>query len=125
MRRFDYASPDFEPRFAAFLDERRGSPPDVDAAVAEILERVKREGLAAVLDYARRFDKAELDETTIRVTPAEIEAGAAACAPDVRAAIAFAAERIRSYHLRQRPADQRFTDEAGATATAKKTLSSC
>jgi histidinol dehydrogenase len=113
MRRFDYSSPDFETAFAAFLDERRGSPPDVDAAVAEILERVKREGLAAVLDYARRFDRAELDETTIRVTPEEIEAGAAACAPDVREAIAFAAARIRAYHLRQRPADQRFTDEAG------------
>jgi histidinol dehydrogenase len=31
----------------------------------------------------------------------------------VRDAIAFAAERIRAYHSRQRPQDLRFTDEAG------------
>ena len=113
MRRFDTQSPDFETAFDAFLDERRGSPPDVDAAVAEIVERVKREGLHAVLDYARRFDKVDLDETTIRVTPEEIAAGAAACDPAVREAIAFAAARIRSYHQHQRPADARFTDEDG------------
>ena len=113
MRRFDISDPAFEADFAAFLDEPRGSPAEVDAAVAEILERVKREGLPAVLDYARRFDRAELDETTIRVTEAEIAAGAAACAPEVREAIAFAARRIRAYHERQRPADARFIDEAG------------
>ena len=114
MRRFDSSDPDFPAAFAAFLDEPRGAPTDVDAAVGEILARVKAEGLAAVLDYVRRFDRAELNETTIRVTAEEIAAGAAACAPDVRAAIAFAARRIRDYHARQRPADARWTDEAGA-----------
>ncbi|HTK35201.1 MAG TPA: histidinol dehydrogenase [Caulobacteraceae bacterium] len=113
MRRFDASRSDFETAFAAFLDEPRGSPADVDASVAEILERVRTEGLAAVLDYARRFDKAELTETTVRVTPEEIAEGTAACDPAVREAIAFAARRIRAYHERQRPADDRFTDEAG------------
>ena len=113
MRRFVYDSPDFETAFAAFLDEPRGSPADVDAAVAAILERVRAEGLPAVLDYAQRFDRADLTEATIRVTADEIAAGAAACDPTVREAIAFAARRIRAYHERQRPADARFTDEAG------------
>ncbi|HYG27350.1 MAG TPA: histidinol dehydrogenase, partial [Caulobacteraceae bacterium] len=67
----------------------------------------------AVLRFSREFDRAELDEQSIRVTQDEIEAGAAECAQDVREAIAFAAKRIRAYHERQRPADQRFTDEAG------------
>jgi histidinol dehydrogenase len=113
MRRFDLNDPGFDAAFTAFLDERRGSPADVDASVAEILERVRTEGLSAVLDYARRFDGVELDETTIRVTADEIEAGAAACEPEVREAVAFAAARIRAYHERQRPADARFVDEAG------------
>lgn len=113
MRRFDFDSPDFRTAFAAFLNERRGSPADVDAAVHEILERVRAEGLPAVLDYARRFDRVELDGQSIRVSADEIEAGASACEPKVREAIAFAARRIRAYHERQRPADARFTDEAG------------
>ncbi|MDR3506715.1 MAG: histidinol dehydrogenase, partial [Caulobacteraceae bacterium] len=71
------------------------------------------EGLAALLDYSRRFDHADLTEETIRVTEAEIERGAAECEPKVREAIAFAAERIRLYHERQRPADAHFVDDAG------------
>jgi histidinol dehydrogenase len=113
MRRFNARDPSFDADFAAFLDEPRGSPAEVDAAVAEIIERVKVEGLRALLDYARRFDGVDLDEESIHVSPAEIEAGAAKCAAEVREAIAFAAARIRAYHERQRPADARFTDEAG------------
>jgi histidinol dehydrogenase len=113
MRRFRHADPGFDLAFKAFLDEPRGAPADVDAAVAAVLEAVKAAGLPAVLRFAKEFDKVELTAETIRVTPEEIEAGVAACAPDVLEAIAFAAERIRTYHLRQRPADQRWTDEAG------------
>ena len=113
MRRFDISDADFETRFAAFLDEPRGSPADVDAAAAAIIEGVRTGGMAALLDYARRFDKVELTEETIRVTDAEIEAGVAVCPTDVRDAIAFAARRIETYHRRQRPADAHWTDEAG------------
>lgn len=113
MRRFQFSDPDFQAAFKAFLDERRGSPADVDAAVAAVLEAVHAQGIEAVLDYSRRFDKVELTAETIRVTAAEIEAGAAETPADVREAIAFAAARIRAYHSRQRPADQAWTDEAG------------
>ena len=113
MRRFSFTDPDFAAAFRAFLEVRRGSPADVDAAAAEVLAAVKADGIEAVLDYSRKFDRADLTAETIRVTAEEIEAGAAACAPDVRAAIAFAAKRIRAYHERQRPADQRWTDEDG------------
>src|ERR1700744_3168088 len=113
MRRFNASDPGFQADFTAFVNQRRGAPAEVDQAVAEIIERVRSEGLAALLDYTRRFDHVDLDETSIRVTPEEIEAGAAECDPDVRAAIAFAAKRIEAYHARQRPADASFVDEAG------------
>ncbi|PIB91323.1 histidinol dehydrogenase [Caulobacter sp. FWC2] len=113
MRRFSFTDPSFPAAFKAFLDERRGSPADVDAAVAEVLEAVRTKGLEALLDYARKFDKVELTAETIRVTAEEIEQGAADTPADVREAIAFAAARIRAYHSRQRPADQAWTDEAG------------
>ncbi len=113
MRWFTASDPGFDASFRIFLNERRGSPADVDLAVAEILEGVRTGGIAAVLGYAKRFDRVELTEAGLRVTPEEIEAGAAACDPAVREAIAFAAKRIRAYHARQRPADQQWTDEAG------------
>ncbi|MEO8115300.1 MAG: histidinol dehydrogenase [Phenylobacterium sp.] len=113
MRRFRFSDPDFEAAFASFVDERRGAPEEVDAAVRDILAAVRSEGLPALLRFAKDFDRVELDEAGIRVSAAEIEAGAAACPNEVRDAIAFAAARIRAYHERQRPADQQFTDAAG------------
>ena len=113
MRRFRTSDPGFEADFTAFVEARRDTPQDVDAIVAEVLAAVRAEGLAALLRFAREFDRVEIDESNIRVSQAEIEAGAAACAPEVREAIAFAAERIRAYHERQRPADQWFKDAAG------------
>ena len=113
MRRFRFSDPDFEAAFEAFLGERRGAPADVDVAVAGVIEAVRAEGLAALLRYTERFDRVSLDEASIRVTPREIQAGVEACADEVRGAIAFAAQRIRAYHERQRPADERFVDETG------------
>ncbi|RAK52601.1 histidinol dehydrogenase [Phenylobacterium deserti] len=113
MRRFRFEDPGFQAAFAAFVDERRETPEEVDAIVRDVIAAVRGEGLEALLRFAREFDKVELNEQSIRVSPEEIEAGAAACPADVHEAIAFAAERIRRYHERQRPADQRFTDDAG------------
>jgi histidinol dehydrogenase len=113
MRRFDSSQPDFRSAFVAFIEERRDTPHDVDAIVADVLAAVRTEGLDALLRYAREFDKIELNERTIRVSEDEIEAGWKACPVEVREAIAFAAKRIRAYHERQRPADQRWIDEDG------------
>lgn len=113
MRRFNSTDPDFETAFSAFIEERRETPDEVDAVVRDVIAAVRAEGLTALLRFAQAFDGVALDEHSIRVSEAEIEAGAAACPQSVRDAIAFAAERIRSYHARQRPADLHFIDEAG------------
>lgn len=113
MRRFNVSDPGFAADFRAFLHEERGSAAEVDVAVAAIVQAVKTEGLPAVLRFAEQFDRAALTEETLRVTADEIEAGAAACPQSVRDAIDFAAERIRTYHARQRPADAQWTDETG------------
>jgi histidinol dehydrogenase len=113
MRRFRYDQPGFAAAFTAFVSERRETPEEVDALVRDVLAAVRTEGVDALLHYAREFDKVELTEATMRVSSEEISDGAARCPAEVRDAIAFAAARIRTYHERQRPADQWFTDEAG------------
>lgn len=113
MRRFDHSDPDFEPAFAAFLEERRETPLDVDNAVRDVLGAVRTRGLEAVLEFGRKFDGVDLTEASIRVSPEEIAKGLADCPEEVAEAIRFAAARIKSYHERQRPSDLRFIDEAG------------
>ena len=116
MRRFSCSpTPDFPAAFKAFLDERRGSPADVDAAVVEVLEAVRTQGCrgAARLQPAS-FDKRRADRRDDPRHRRGDRSRAAVDTPvDVREAIAFAAARIRAYHSRQRPADQAWTDEAG------------
>jgi histidinol dehydrogenase len=113
MRRFDVSAPDFESAFAAFLAEPRGAPADVEGAVIRIIDAVRAEGVSALLRFSRDFDHAELTEETLKISQAEIEAGAARCEPAVRQAIAFAARRIGDYHKRLRPEDGVFTDAEG------------
>ncbi|MFB2350967.1 histidinol dehydrogenase, partial [Priestia megaterium] len=80
MRRLHFSDVEFEARFAALVSERRDTPEDVEASVRDVLAAVRAEGLAAVLRFGAQFDGVALDEASLRVTPEEIEAGAAACA---------------------------------------------
>jgi histidinol dehydrogenase len=115
MRRFDVSAPHFAAHFAAFLAEPRGSPADVEGAVIRVIDAVRAEGAAALVRFSREFDHVELTEDELRVSRAEIEVGAAACAPELREAIAFAARRIGEYHRRLIPADGGFVDAQGVS----------
>ena len=41
MRRFSFSDPGFSAAFAAFVDERRETPEEVDAAVRDVLAAVR------------------------------------------------------------------------------------
>jgi histidinol dehydrogenase len=104
---------DFETSFAALLGMKREEAEDVDQAVAAIIADVRARGDAAVRELTARYDRLELDD--LAFSAAEIAAEVAKVAPEDRAALELAAERIRAYHLRQMPQDAAWTDEAGAT----------
>jgi len=108
------SDPDFDARFAAFLDQRRETDANVDGAVAAILADVAARGDAAVIALTERFDRMRLTPATLAFSQAEIDAAVAGVAADDRAALELAASRIRAYHERQRPDDASWTDEAGA-----------
>ncbi len=55
------SDPDFEKRFSAFLATKREVSADVDAVVREIIAGVRAGGDAALADYTRKFDRADLD----------------------------------------------------------------
>lgn len=112
---------DFEPRFAAFLLTKREVSADVEAVVRQIIARVRTEGDAALIDYTRTFDQADLKSLGIAVSKDEI--ARAYDGADVRTieALEFARDRIRAYHERQRPKDDRYTDAAGVELGARWT----
>lgn len=104
---------DFEQRFAAFLTTKREVSEDVDTAVRQIIARVRVEGDAALIDYTKRFDRADLTSLGIAVSKQDIAAAYETADPKAIEALEFARDRIRSHHERQRPKDDRYTDAAG------------
>lgn len=109
----DTSATDFADAFDRFLSLKRAADTDVDGIVAGIIADVRARGLAPVLELTARFDRLALTEETVAISPAQIDAAIAGVAAEERAALELAAERIRGYHLRQIPADQRWTDPAG------------
>lgn len=107
--------PGFETAFRRLLAAKREEAADVDATVAAILAEVRTRGDAALIELTRRFDRLDLSPATLAFTEAEIDAEVARVSPEDRAALDLAAERIRAYHERQRPADARWVDAAGAS----------
>ena len=108
------ADPGFDAAFAAFLTTKREDAPDVDQAVAAIIEDVRARGDQAVIELTARFDRLELTPGTMAFSEADFEAECAKVSPEDRAALELAAERIRAYHVRQLPEAHRWTDPEGA-----------
>jgi histidinol dehydrogenase len=105
---------DFEAQFTALLGAKREDSPDVDHIVAEIIADIRARGDEALLEYTQRFDRLDLAADKLAFSEAEIDALIAEVPAEGREALELAAARIRAYHERQMPEDQRWTDESGA-----------
>jgi histidinol dehydrogenase len=87
------------PTLLAAIERIFGEPLTPDQVVARILADIRQRGDAAVRDYSRRIDGAELDD--LRVPRERIAEAWERTVPDVRAAMALAVARISAFHERQ------------------------
>ena len=109
----DTSSADFAAKFATFLAMKREVAADVEAASRRIVDDVASRGDLALLEATRKFDRLDLDAAHLRVGADEIEQAAKACDRETVAALELARDRIESFHRRQLPKDERFTDALG------------
>lgn len=72
-----------------------------EAAVAEIVKKVREEGDRALFSYTREFDGCTLTAETIRVTREEIEAAYAQTDAEFVRVMKTACENIRAFHEKQ------------------------
>ena len=70
--------------------------------VDAIVSHIKKDGDAAVFNYTKQFDGAEINAGNIRVTPEEIEAAYNEVSEDVLEVIRKAIVNIRTYHEKQK-----------------------
>jgi histidinol dehydrogenase len=85
----------------------------VEAAVANILNAVKRRGDRAVIEFTARHDQVRLTTTTLRVSASELKAARDALNPEERRALELAARRIRDFHVRTMDQSFSYRDRLG------------
>jgi len=93
--------------------------PTVNVAdiVADIIANVRARGDAALLDYTRQFDRAEL--AALQVSDEEMEAALAQVSPEFLALLDRAARNIRAFHSRQVRSGFVLTDTPGVVLGQK------
>ena len=104
---------DFETRFGALLAAKRESAADVNEAVAAIVERVRREKDAGLIELTLRYDRVDLRKIGMRVTPAEVADARGTVDAKTLAALELARDRILDHHRRQVPVSDCYVDDQG------------
>jgi len=89
--------------------------PAVDAAVAAIIDDVRKRGDDALVDYTRRFDRLDVPSAAaLEVQPAELAAACDALPRVQRDALEQAVARVRRFHERQKATGFSMTDDDGS-----------
>ena len=104
VNRHELASLTGEERDRLLQRVQQADPGEAGEVVAEIVAAVRERGDEAVAEYTRKLDGADLAEVGFQVTPAEFDSAEAGLDAEVKDAIRYAVENIRTHHEAQRPA---------------------
>lgn len=95
---------------------------DLFPLAQEVINRVRTDGDAAVVEYARKFDAKGFEASMLRATPQDFADARKALSKEVIAAIEAAHENILKFHSEQMPEPMWFTEvQPGIMAGEKVT----
>ncbi len=114
ITRLRSSAPDFESTLKKLLAFDAEQDDAIDAAAARILQRIRHEGDAALLELTNQFDQVNAPNVAALEIPAEQwkQALTALPAPQ-RQALEIAAERVRAYHQHQRQESWSYVEQDG------------
>jgi histidinol dehydrogenase len=78
--------------------------------VRPIIEDVRRRGDAALREYTRKFDSADLEGLSLRASESDFAAAEKALSPEVKSALVYAVENVVKFHEYQRPGPMSFCE---------------
>lgn len=99
MQIINWAQLDADGRRRALARPRLESQQDIENLARSIIREVRKDGDAALLRFAERFDRARLQ--SVQVTPAEFDAAEGALNAKQIAAIETAIDNVRRFHAAQ------------------------
>jgi len=102
----------FDAQFNTILARGEETSAEVLETVRSIINAVRQQGDAALLEYTNRFDRLGLsDAGGLEVTQAELDAAMAAVPADDLAALQLAVERVARFHEKQKQQTWLSTEE--------------
>jgi len=114
ITRLDSRDPEFQATLSKLLAFDAEQDDAIDAAAAGILQQVRREGDAALLQYTRQFDKVTAETVAELEIPRRDWDTALATLPTAqREALEIAAQRVRDYHAHQLQESWSYTEPDG------------
>ncbi|CAB3624317.1 MULTISPECIES: histidinol dehydrogenase [Achromobacter] len=114
INRLDSRDPGFKSALSTLLAFEATEDESIDRAAAGILADVRARGDAALVEYTQRFDRMPgASAQTLEIPKADWQAALAALPAAQRNALEAAADRVRSYHERQRAETWTYTDADG------------
>ena len=103
IRRLTSRDAGFEKTLLSSLSIPSADDQAIDQIVLGILERIEREGDAALLQYTQQFDRLAVNQVgDLEITSADLAAAYQSLAQEQASALRAAAERVRAYHERQK-----------------------
>ena len=103
MKIVAFDQPEFAKEMNAVVHRLEMNFSTQDETVRTILDKVQKEGNAALLEFTRRFDRYEVALEDLRVSPEEIKSAYTKLSSEEVEALKQAAENIRVFHERQKP----------------------
>ncbi len=114
IRRLSSTDKDFKTQLAQLTAFEGAQDETIDSTVAAICQDVRHRGDAAVIDYTARFDGLKAASMAdLELSQNELKTALATISSAQRDALEQAAERIRSYHEKQKIASWQYTESDG------------
>ena len=104
---------DYAQKLDLLLKQVRAETQDVVDVVSDIIDDVRRNGDAALIALTKKFDSIDLAEKGFRVSLEEIQDATSNISKEELTALKLAANRIKSFHAKQKPKDLSYIDEQG------------
>ena len=122
VRRLNAADQDFARHLDHLLSWESVSDDGVNQRVLEIIQAVRQRGDAALVEYTQRFDGLEVASMADLILPRErLELALTRISAEQRRALEVAAERVRSYHEKQKQDSWRYSEADGTVLGQKVT----
>ena len=104
---------DYAQKLDLLLKQVRAETQDVVDVVSDIIDDVRRNGDAALTALTKKFDLIDLTDKGFRVSLEEIQDAKGNISKEELTALKLAANRIKSFHAKQKPKDLSYIDEQG------------